>query len=102
VLYVARERRHILRDQCEGAPDVVIEILSPGNTPKKVQEKLEDYAKLGVPEVWYAAPKSRTLEVLILERGKYRSNGISSPGHAVNSVALEGFVLPRNIFDPED
>ncbi len=99
LFYVSKARFGILRDQVEGAPDLVVEILSPGNTAKHVQAKLEDYARLGVPECWILAPKSKTLEVLFLANGKYRSAGSCSPGNPVPSRALPGFVLPAEVFE---
>ena len=99
LFFISKARLEIARDQIEGAPDLVVEILSPGNTPKKLQAKLEDYARLGVPEVWVAAPAARTLEVLLLKKGQYLSAGVCSPGSPVSSTALAGFILPAGVFE---
>ena len=53
----------------EGAPDVVVEIRSPGD---ETYEKLEFYAKLGIPEVWIVDRDSRQPEILVLEGGTYK------------------------------
>ena len=50
----------------EGAPDLVAEILSPGNSRGEIEEKLADYARLGVRECWLISPEARTVEVLAL------------------------------------
>jgi Uma2 family endonuclease len=99
LMFISKARTGIIQQRVEGAPDLVVEILSPGNTGKKLQTKLEDYALLGVPEVWEVERQFKTLEVLVLEKGKYRSAGITSPGSAVNSRVLPGFVLPAGVFD---
>ena len=99
LFYVSKARVEILKDQVEGAPDLVIEILSPGNTAKHVQQKVEDYARLGVPECWQLAPAASTLEVLLLESGGYRSGGICSAGNPVPSKALPGFTRPADVFE---
>lgn len=99
LFYVSRARKGILKDQVEGAPDVVVEILSPGNRARHIQAKLEDYAGLGVPECWIVAPAAKTLEVLRLESGAYRSAGVCSPGSRVSSTALSGFIFPAGVFE---
>jgi Uma2 family endonuclease len=61
----------------EGAPDVVVEIRSPGDETK---EKLPFYAKLGVPEVWVLDRDTRQPEVLLLRRGRYRKQTARAHG----------------------
>ncbi|MGO9260392.1 MAG: Uma2 family endonuclease [Bryobacteraceae bacterium] len=68
------------------APQLVVEVLSPSNTPAEREEKLADYAALGVPEAWVLAPEARTVEVLYLEEGRLRrvqllAQGILTPKH---------------------
>jgi Uma2 family endonuclease len=55
------------------APQLVVEVLSPGNTRRERERKLADYASLGVPEMWVVSPEARTVEVLYLENGFLRS-----------------------------
>jgi Uma2 family endonuclease len=57
-----------------------VEVLSPANTRREQQEKLEDYASLGVPEVWIASPEARTVEVLLLAEGRLRTAAILAEG----------------------
>lgn len=45
------------------APDLVVENLSPFNTKKEMEVKLDDYFKAGVRLVWYVDPETRTAEV---------------------------------------
>lgn len=52
------------RDQVlSAAPDLVVEILSPSNTKKEMDDKLKEYFKAGVRLVWYVDPEKRTAEV---------------------------------------
>ena len=62
------------------APQLVVEVLSPGNTRAERAAKLDDYASLGVPEVWVVSPEARTVEVLLLEEGRYRRSQILAEG----------------------
>jgi Uma2 family endonuclease len=41
----------------------VVEIVSPNETVYELEEKLEDYQKVGVPLIWVINPKSRTVKV---------------------------------------
>jgi Uma2 family endonuclease len=45
------------------APDLAVEVLSPGNTAKEMKRKLKDYFLAGVPLVWFVDPAARTVEV---------------------------------------
>ena len=49
------------------APQLLVEVLSPANTRREREEKLNDYAEIGAPEVWVISPEARTVEVLYLE-----------------------------------
>jgi Uma2 family endonuclease len=44
-------------------PDLVVEVLSAGNTLKELRRKLDDYFRAGVRLVWYVDPKKRTVRV---------------------------------------
>jgi Uma2 family endonuclease len=67
------------------APQLLVEVLSPANTRRHMDEKLADYASIGAPEVWVVSPETRTVEVLLLEDGHLRSTQI----------------LPRGILTPK-
>ena len=62
------------------APQLLVEVLSPSNTRREREEKLADYASIGVPEVWVISPEARTAEVLYLEDGYLRSRQILARG----------------------
>ena len=57
---------------CLGAPDLIIEILSPGNSKKEMKDKYEIYQETGVLEYWLVSPIERSVQVFQLnEQGKY-------------------------------
>jgi len=70
-LYISEERRHIVKDRVEGAPDLVVEILSPGTGRRDKTEKLDLYAKYGVAEYWIVDPATQVFEFLLLKEGSY-------------------------------
>jgi Uma2 family endonuclease len=62
------------------APQLIVEVLSPANTRRERQEKLGDYASIGVSEVWVVSPEARTVEVLYFQDGHLRTAQILSQG----------------------
>ena len=46
-----------------GAPDLAVEVISPGNTRREIEEKIEEYLAAGVQLVWIITPKRRTVTV---------------------------------------
>jgi len=85
LLFVRKERLSIVQERVEGAPDLVIEVLSPGNARPSVLEKLSDYARIGVRECWIFSPEALTLEVLVLNRGRYKRLGLFGSGDRIRS-----------------
>jgi Uma2 family endonuclease len=63
ILFVRQDRLNIIRKFVEGAPDLVIEIISPSSLDIDTTEKKELYARFGVPEYWIVAPELKLIEV---------------------------------------
>ncbi len=70
LLYIAKSRRHIIRERVEGAPDLVIEIIS-GTSRRDRVEKLDLYARYGVAEYWIVDPQAQHIEFLLNENGRF-------------------------------
>ncbi|MCB0628392.1 MAG: Uma2 family endonuclease [Saprospiraceae bacterium] len=51
---------------CLGAPDLIIEILSPGNSKREMREKFEVYEESGVQEYWLVNPSDKTVLIYVL------------------------------------
>jgi len=71
VLYISAARRGILQERIEGAPDLLVEVLSPGTARRDRGEKLLLYAQSGVREYWIVDPQERQIEFLINEEGRF-------------------------------
>ncbi len=57
---------------CTGAPDLVVEILSPGNSKKEMKQKYEVYEENGVLEYWLVFPEEKSIQVFVRnEKGKF-------------------------------
>lgn len=95
LLFIRKERSSIITDaNVQGAPDLVIEILSPSNKAYDRKTKLREYEKAGVPELWYLDPEERTGEILNLgSDGRYVVTAALSENAAVASSVLPGFSI---------
>lgn len=45
------------------APDLVVEVISPGDTAEEVEDKVDDYVSAGVPLIWVVYPNTRTVRI---------------------------------------
>lgn len=92
ILFVSQERSHILtRENVRGAPDLVVEILSPATAERDRTTKLELYAKHGVQEYWIVDPEAKTIMVLLRGEGRFEGVSVYSEGQTLHSPTLDGF-----------
>jgi len=56
---------------CNGAPDLIVEILSPSNSKYDLNTKFDLYEEAGVLEYWIVNPMEKTILVYSLKDGKY-------------------------------
>ncbi|WP_426994841.1 Uma2 family endonuclease [Glaesserella parasuis] len=56
---------------CIGAPDLIVEILSPGNSKREMKDKYELYQEQGVSEYWIVRPEEQHIQIYVLENGRY-------------------------------
>ena len=73
-----------------GAPDLIIEILSPKNTKNDTFVKYLLYQKAGVREYWIVDPFRRTVEVYTLKSGKYGKGTIYRDDDIIPVHTLKG------------
>ena len=90
---------------CYGAPDLIIEILSPSTSKKDLNEKFQLYEKHGVKEYWIVDPGNKYIQVFHLQTkgknsGKYDNGTLVPPANwrenkntIAESVVLEGFTV---------
>ncbi|MCL2398866.1 MAG: Uma2 family endonuclease [Defluviitaleaceae bacterium] len=70
-LFVVCDTSRINKNHYQGAPDLIIEVLSPSTGKKDKTEKFQLYQRFGVKEYWIADPVHKTIDVFTLEDGKY-------------------------------
>lgn len=93
ILFVSNERKAIVSDRVWGAPDLVVEVLSPQPRIGTLKERLEWFATYGVRECWLYHQFARELDVIGFGGGRpvsHRRFGFHD--------RIESAVLPR--FDP--
>jgi Uma2 family endonuclease len=78
---------------CIGAPEIVVEVLSPGNNSKELQKKYEVYEEAGVKEYWVVSPQDMWLRIYTLVDGKFHESPYLLAGDTVTSTVLPGFSL---------
>ena len=70
-MMVVCDRSKIRRDGVHGAPDLVVEVLSPSTGKRDKTVKKDVYAKHGVGEYWLVDPIGKSVELYLLEDGAY-------------------------------
>jgi Uma2 family endonuclease len=78
---------------CIGAPDIVVEILSPGNNKKELKNKYEVYEEAGVLEYWIIHPSEKTFLKYTLIDGQFHPSKLITLGDSVTTPVLPGFTL---------
>jgi len=92
LMFVAQKRLSIIRPTyLEGAPDLVMEIISPDSQSRDRREKYEEYERAGVREYWIIDPLSRTVEASRL-KGKKFEPVLETQGWIASGV-IRGFGL---------
>jgi Uma2 family endonuclease len=94
VIFVSNDRIDIITpDNIQGAPDLVIEVLSPSTAHRDRTFKRALYARHGVREFWFVDTDAHTIEVLLLGAHGYETVGIFGAGQTLTSPTLTGFNL---------
>ena len=94
ILFVSSERASIItEDNIQGAPDLIIEILSPSTARRDRTQKRDLYARREVKEYWQADTDAKSVTALTLENGVYRIAGIYTEGQTLTSPLLQSFTL---------
>lgn len=94
IVFISAARKTIIGKKfIEGVPDLVVEILSPGNWPYDRNEKFRVYQDAGVPEYWIVDYRAKTVEVFVLEEGEYVLINKWGLDGTATSHALSGFQI---------
>ena len=95
------DRRKIDKHGCKGAPDMVVEILSPSTQRHDRFVKFSLYQRAGVREYWIIDPDSKTVQSFILEDGHYSVKEFGTAGDKIKVNVLEDCVIDLSELFPE-
>ena len=91
-ILVVCKRKEILTDEgCDGAPDLIVEIVSPSNSFHDYVTKFIKYQEAGVREYWIVDPKTEKVSVIYFENPK--KNEEYTYDDVIVSHVLEGFTI---------
>ena len=94
ILFVPGDRSDIITaDDVQGAPDLVVEVLSPTTAKRDWRDKLDLYSKHGVREFWLVDPQTEIVWVLLPKEGSLRVAAIYGKGDTLTSPMFEAFTL---------
>lgn len=99
VLYLLPDSTCVVEEKrLNGAPDLVVEVLSPSTARIDRQQKYQAYEKNGVREYWIADPAHEVLEVWSWVEGRFARQGAYGPEDTFQSGVLAQAVAVRSIF----
>lgn len=100
VLYLAPDSQcRVEEKRLVGAPELIVEVLSPSTAKYDRQQKYQAYEKNGVLEYWIVDPVHETIEVWTLSDKKFARQGAFGTGDSFKSRTLQEVVKAKTIFD---
>ncbi|MFQ6052250.1 MAG: Uma2 family endonuclease [Candidatus Hydrothermarchaeota archaeon] len=101
ILFISKARSKIItKEEILGAPDLVIEILSPATSELDQTYKKTLYARHGVQEYWIVDPEKKTIEVMTLGKGGFESSDTYGKMDTMKSSFFLGLTI--NLSDAFD
>jgi Uma2 family endonuclease len=94
LLFISNEKLDRIKRIVEGAPDLVVEIKSDGNTATDMSYKKYLYETNGVIEYWIVYPNKKTISVYILIEDELRFQRTLTLSDTLKSLVLTGFEMP--------
>lgn len=101
IYFIARERLGILTEQGPaGAPDLVVEALSPGTAKLDLGPKRELYGATGVKEMWIVDGRQKKIDIYLLKGTELQLAREAALGDKIETALIPGLTLDvREIFE---
>jgi Uma2 family endonuclease len=100
IIFIAQDRFHVIEPaRINGAPDMVVEILSPSTGYYDLKKKARTYARYGVKEYWIVDPEDKSIEVYKGQEEKFVLDQRVEEEGKIKSLILDGLeVEAKDIF----
>jgi len=100
IIFISKERSQIIKEEeIEGAPDLVIEILSPATEKRDRAYKKSLYARYGVKEYWIVDPRNKVIELYKLGEEGFELQKEYKMGEILKSLLFQGLEIDlREVF----
>ncbi len=102
LLFIKTDRLFIIEneDYVSAAPDLVVEVISPGSIKRDRVEKKDLYERYAVKEFWLIDPQYKTVEIYTMENNAYRLHEFQEQVGKITSLVVEGFEIEvKDIFE---
>ena len=95
LVFLSKEKMNLLDPEwgIRGAPDMVVEIVSPSSYKRDHLEKKQLYAQYGVAEYWVVDPSYHSIEIYILQEGVFQLHAFGISGEEVSSHVIKDFSM---------
>jgi len=94
IIFISKDRLHIIGEKkIEGAPDLIIEILSPATAYYDLRIKKDTYEKSGVKEYWIVDPIQKIIEIFTNKNKKFELAVAVKAEGAIKSLLLPELVI---------
>lgn len=94
ILFISKDRAEIIGEKnVQGAPDLVVEIISENSAYRDMVLKKKLYAKFGVMEYWMVIPEGEEIEIYTLKDNTYQLYKAYSKGDTLESPLLKGLKI---------
>ena len=99
VLFISRARFEAagganLAGPLETAPELIVEVLSPSETPRILRGKIEDFRSIGVQEAWIVSMEAETVQVQRLSPEGIETVATYAHGQTIQSVVFPDLRIP--------
>ena len=99
LMFISQARKEIISDHIWGAPDLVVEVMSPQPRIGKLDERIGHFAQYGVKECWLIHQLSREIEVVRLQEHGADNRRVFRGVQAIESSVLPEFRISPQILD---
>jgi Uma2 family endonuclease len=96
LLFVSNARAHIVKQRVLGAPDLVLEVLSPNPRIGALQERIDWFAEYGVREIWLLHQTTELFEIVRAEEGRPIRSEPADYNRSIRSHVLPAFTSTVN------